>query len=96
MYIDLGALGANGGIVEVVEVAAQAVIEYGTPSNGEGVVFADGEATGVEGTVLEMEIVLELIVGDDFSGTLALIGEDAPFEGGVGLGSASCMLENDN
>ena len=93
MNVDWGALGANGCIVEVVEIAAQAVIEDGATCNRQRIVFADGEASGVEGTALEMEIVLELVVGHDFSGALALIGQDAAFEVGVGLGGASGMLQ---
>ena len=39
-----------------------------------------------------MKIILELVVGHDFTGALALIGEDAPFEVGVGLGGACGSL----
>ena len=64
------------------------MVEDSASRNGEGVVFADGEASGVEGVVLHVEIVLELGVGDDAPGPLTLVCEDTAFEGAVGLGVA--------
>ncbi len=69
------------------------MVEDGAAGDGEGVVFADGEAARVAGNVLDVQVVLELVVCDDFAGALALIGEDAAFEGGVGLGGAGCSLD---
>lgn len=39
-----------------------------------------------------MEIVLELGIGDDFTGALTLVSEDAAFERAVGLGGAGLRL----
>ena len=41
------------------------MVEDGASGHGEGIVFADGKATGVDGVVLHVEIILELVVGDD-------------------------------
>lgn len=68
------------------------MVEDGASRDGEGAVAADGEAGRVEGVVLEVEVVLELGVGDDLAGTLALVREDAALEGAVGLrGAGSCL-----
>lgn len=75
---------SDGLVVEVVECAAQAFVEEGTSSNSEGIVAAYGETVGVEGVVLDVTIVLELVVGDDGSGTQALVGQDTTFKGGDG------------
>ncbi len=88
-------MGAEAGVVEVVEGAAEAGVEDGASGNGEGVVFADGEAARVAGDVLDVQVVLELVVCDDFAGAFALVGEDASFEGGVGLCGAGCSLRGE-
>lgn len=54
LQVDGGALGAQACIVEVVEGAAQAVVEDGASGDSQGAVVADGEASGVERVVLEM------------------------------------------
>ena len=66
------------------------MVEDGASGNGEGVIAADGETPRVERVVLYVQIVLELCVGDDLAGTLALVCEDAAFERAVGLGGACC------
>lgn len=41
------------------------MVEDGASGHGKGFVWADRKATGVDGVVLYVEIVLKLIVGDD-------------------------------
>lgn len=85
-------MAAKAFIVEVVKATAQAVVEDGAARNGECAILADGEASSVEGIVLCLQIVLELVVGDDFTRTLALVCEDAACEGAEGLGGAGSYL----
>ncbi len=52
-------------IVEVVEVAAEALVPGGVIAEGELTILADGEASGVDSTSLGWVIKLELVVGGD-------------------------------
>ena len=49
---DRGALGAEAGIIEVVEGTAQTVVEDGAAANCEGIVLVDAKAISVEGVIL--------------------------------------------
>ena len=71
-------MGAEAFIIEIVEGAAQAVVEDGVSVNRQSVVAVDAEASSVEGIVLQMQIVLELVVGNDLACSLALVGQHAP------------------
>lgn len=85
-------MGAKAFIVEVVKVTAQAVVEDGAARNGECAIAADREACSVEGIVLCLQIVLELVVGNDFTSTLALVREDATCKGAEGFGGTGSYL----
>ena len=49
MQVDWGALGTEAFVVEIVEGAAQAMVEDGASANCEGVVLEYAEACSVEG-----------------------------------------------
>ena len=82
------ATGTDGdvSVVKVGEVAAGAAVPEGTAMQGEGTVGADGEARS--DWPLDWVVELKLVVGDDFTGTLVLIGEDTILEGDDGVGGA--------
>ena len=65
------------------------MVEDGASSNSKGAIAANGETPRVDRVVLYVEIVLELRVGDDLTGTLTLVCKNATFERAVGLGGAS-------
>jgi hypothetical protein len=71
-------------VVQVVEdgavrSAAWALVECGSAVEGE-IAVADRPATGIDGAGLGRSVELELVVGDDASGTTEAISEDAILE----------------
>ena len=64
------------------------MVEDGAASDSKGTIAAHGETPRVDRVVLDVQVVLELVVGDDRTGALALVCEDAAFERAVGLGGA--------
>ena len=82
------ATGTDGdvSVVKVGEVATGAAVPDGTAMQGQGTVGADREARG--DWPLDWVVELKLVVGDDFTGTLVLIGEDTVLEGDDGVGGA--------
>lgn len=72
--------------VKVGEVATGAAVPEGIAMQGQGTVGADGEARS--DWPLDWVVELKLVVGDDFTGTLVLIGEDTVLEGDDGVGGA--------
>lgn len=83
--VDLVALVASGLVVEVVEVAAQALEEDGGVAEGEGTVAASGPASSVDGTSLSGAVELELVVGGDVTSAVLGVGEDTILEGDLKL-----------
>ena len=68
-------------VVQVVEGAAEALVEDGGAAEGEGGVAADGPAAGVNGTGLRGGVELELSVRGDVAGAADGVREDAILEG---------------
>lgn len=64
-------------IVQVVEGAAEALVEDGGAAEGEGGVAADGPAAGVDGTGLRRGVELELSVRSDIAGAMDRVREEA-------------------
>jgi hypothetical protein len=88
--VDLVALVASGVVVEVVEVAAQALVEDGGATEGKGAVAASRPASSVDGASLRRTVELELVVGRNVTSTVLGVGEDTILESdlklhGVGL-----------
>lgn len=88
--MNLVALVASGLVVEVVEVAAQALEEDSGATEGERAVAASRPASGVDGTSLGGAVELELVVGGNVTGAVLGVGEDTILKsdlelGGVGL-----------
>lgn len=79
--VDGRALVASGLVVQVVEVAAQALVEDGRVADGKGAVAADGEARGVDSTSLSGLVELELVVGSNVTGTALIVSQDTVGEG---------------
>jgi hypothetical protein len=75
------ALGRPVTVIQVIEVARAALVERGGGSQGQQVVLADGEASGVDGTSLGGAVELELVVGGDVSGAGLGVLEDTVVEG---------------
>ena len=88
--VDLRALGGLGLVVQVVEIAAQALVEDGVVTDGEGVVRADGPASSVDGTGLRGTVELELVVGRDVTGAALVVLEDTVLEGDLEVGALGC------
>ena len=63
-------------VVEVVEIAAQALIPSGVGAECERTILADGETSGVDGTSLGWVIELELVVGGNVASAALRIHED--------------------
>ena len=61
-------------VIKVGEVATGAAVPDSSAMQSQGTVGADGEARG--DWPLDWVVKLELVVGDDFTGTLVLVGED--------------------
>jgi hypothetical protein len=78
--VDLVALVASGLVVEVVEVAAQALEEDSGATEGKRAVAASRPASGVDGTSLGRAIELELVVGGNVTGALLGVGKDTVLE----------------
>ena len=78
---DLIALVASLVGIQVVEISAQALPPDGGAANSEGVVGAEREASGIDGTGLDWLIELELIIGSDVTCSTSLICEDTALEG---------------
>lgn len=75
--VDIVALLAGGlVVVEVVEVAAQALVEDGRATEGKRAVAASGPASGVDCAGLGRAVELELVVGSDVTGAVLGVGED--------------------
>ena len=74
--VDGGALVTSGLVIEVVEVATQALVEDGRGADGESAVAADGEARGVDGTSLGGLVELELVVGSNVTSAALIISQD--------------------
>ena len=76
-------------VVEIVEVAAEALPEDVGAAQSQAAVAADGEASSVDGAGLGWLIELELVVGGNVASTADSIGQDAVaegyLEGGVAL-----------
>lgn len=79
--LDSLALGSPVTIVQVVEVARLALVPNRRPAEGERLVPADGEASGVDGASLGRVVELELVVGRNVSCPALSIGEDAVGQG---------------
>lgn len=60
-------------VIEIVEVPAQALIEDGTASQGEGVVRAKRESRRVDSTSLWRVVELELVVCCDVARSACLV-----------------------
>ena len=84
-------------VVQVVEVAAVAAVEDSGAAKSEGVIAADGEAAGVDGTGLRRAVELELEVRGDVAGSALLVGQDtvgkSQGERGVGWSAGFLTLE---
>ena len=63
-------------MVEVGKRSALAAPEDGATANCEGTVCTDGEAGGEKGVRLQYVVELELLVGDDLTLPIVLIGKD--------------------
>ena len=83
--VDLVALVASGVVVEVVEVAAQALVEDSGAAEGEGAVAASRPASSVDGASLSRAVELELVVGGDVTSAVLGVGEDTILEGDLKL-----------
>ena len=81
LNVDCVALSGGGLVVEVVEGAAQALVEDGVGANGERAVAADGPSSGVDGTSLRWAIELELPVGGNVTGAALGVLEGTVLEG---------------
>jgi len=92
--IDLRADGANVGIVEIRESAADARIEDGAAANGEGGILVYTEA-GLEESGLERLVELELVVDDNLALAIVLIVKDAALQGNNGSLGALCYTLQD-
>jgi hypothetical protein len=62
-------------VVQVVEAAAQALVEDSRRAKSERAVAADGETISVDGSSLGRSIELELEISRDVSGAAVLVGE---------------------
>jgi hypothetical protein len=72
----------DGGLIEVVEVAAQALLEDGGTTKGKRAVGASRPASSVLGTSLGgRAIELELAVGDNGTNALLGVSQDTILEG---------------
>ncbi len=63
--VNRGALSSPRSVVEVVEVAAQALVEDAGSPKSKGAVCAVGETSGVNSASLGWGIELELVVGSN-------------------------------
>ena len=73
-------------VVDVGEITTGAAIEDGIAIYCQGSVGADGEARS--GGTLDGVVELELVIGDDFTGTMILVGEDTILQADDGVGVA--------
>lgn len=80
-YVNWRALSGIVLVVEVVEVAAQALVPSGVGAECERTILADGETSGVDGTSLGWVIELELVVGGDIASAALRVLEDTTGEG---------------
>lgn len=83
--VDLVALVASGLVVEVVEVAAQALEEDSGVAEGKRAVAASRPASSVDGASLGRAVELELVVGGDVAGAVLGVGENTVLEGDLKL-----------
>lgn len=83
--VDLVALVASGLVVEVVEVAAQALEEDSGAAEGKRAVAASRPASSVDSASLGRAVELELVVGGDVAGTVLGVGENTVLEGDLKL-----------
>lgn len=79
--VDRAALATLALVVQVVEVATQALVEDSLVAKDEGAVAADSEARGVDSIGLEDGVELELAVGDDLTLAVVLVLQDTVVEG---------------
>lgn len=80
-----GALGADIGVVQVGEVAADARVKDGAATDGKGVVVVDAETGLVDGRLqLVHRVELELVVDDDLTLAAHLVDENTTLEGDDG------------
>jgi len=82
---DLVALRAGALVVQVVEVAAQALVESGLTTKGKRAVGASGPTGSVDGTSLGRAVELELVVGGDVTSALLGVKEYTVLEGDLKL-----------
>ena len=75
-------------VVEIVEVAAEALPEDVGAAESQAAIAADGEAGGVDGAGLGWLVELELVVGGDVAGTANRVGQHAVAEGHLESGAA--------
>lgn len=68
-------------VVEVVEVAAEALPPDVGSSKSQAAIGADREACSVDSTGLRWLVELELVVGCDVPGTAERVGQDTVAEG---------------
>lgn len=80
--LEVDGVALSGGVlvVEVVEGAAQALVEDSRVAEGEGAVLTDGPAGSVDGTSLGRTVELELVVGGDVASAALGVGEDTILE----------------
>lgn len=89
--VDLVALVASGLVVEVVEVAAQALEEDSGATEGKRAVAASRPASSVDGASLSRAIELELVVCGDVTGAVLGVGKDTILEGDLELGGIGLL-----
>lgn len=90
--VDLITLFALGFMVEVREAAALAAVEDGAAADCEGAIGADGKAINVDRVRLYWVIELELLVGDNLTLSVILVGEDTILQNHDGGVCAWCSF----
>jgi len=82
-------------MIQVGEVSALAAVEDSAAANGEGTVRADGEARLEKGVSLQWAVELELLVGDDLTLSVILVGKDTILQNDDGsVGACLSLLES--
>jgi hypothetical protein len=89
--VDLVALVTSSLVVEVVKVAAQALVEDGGTAKSERTVAASRPASSVDGTSLGRIVELELVVGGNVTSAVLGVHEDAVLEGDLKLGGVGLL-----
>jgi len=79
-------LGTGRLVIEIGEAATQTPKPYSIAIQGQRSVGADGKAGG--DWSLDGGVELELVVGNDFTGTVLLVGEDTVLQADDGVGGA--------